>query len=213
MREQTWDVVVPVKGGSRAKSRLAVPDGQRAALARALALDAVAATLACAPVVEQVLVVSGDTEVLSDAEALGARAVRERRESGLLAAVADGVAAAGSGPVAVLLADLPSLRRSDLLEALAACSRVLQRGAPSVFVPDLEGAGTVLLAALDAAALRPAFGPRSAAAHARTGAVALELDLPRLRRDVDTVGALDHAVRLGVGVHTRDVLRGGQTSA
>lgn len=208
MQEPTWQVVAPVKGGEGAKSRLDAQSSVRRAVARALALDCLSAAVACFPVVTRVLVVSSDPSVLEDAGRLGARGVPERRPgSGLDAAVADGVVAAGRGPVAVLLADLPCLQPDDLTSALTSCSAALDGGAPSVFVPDADGTGTVLLAALEPAALRPAFGRHSAAAHAHAGAVRLELGLPRLQRDVDTVHALDDAVRLGVGRHTTSVLR------
>ena len=75
-----------------------------------------------------------------------------------------------------------------------------------VFVPDAEGTGTVLLTALTADAMRPEFGADSAAAHQAAGAVRLDLDLPRLRRDVDTPADLQTAVELGVGPRTRSVL-------
>jgi 2-phospho-L-lactate guanylyltransferase len=75
-----------------------------------------------------------------------------------------------------------------------------------VFVPDAEGTGTVLLAALTAAAMRPAFGPGSARAHRAAGAHPLDVDLPRLRRDVDTPADLRTAIALGVGPRTRAAL-------
>ena len=83
--------------------------------------------------------------------------------------------------VAVLLADVPALRGADLTPALAAAGQH-----PSAVVPDLDGTGTVLLTAGPHTALRHAFGPGSAARHRDLGAVVLDLDLPRLRRDVDT---------------------------
>lgn len=203
MRERTWQVVLPVKGGPGAKSRLAAPSARRSLLARAFALDCLSSAVQCSGLVDRVLVVSGDPAVLADAADLGAQGVREGPScSGLDDAVTEGVAAARLGPVAVLLADLPCLRPDDLRTGLAACSQALDDGARSVVVPDASGAGSVLLAALEPAALRPAFGPGSAAAHVRAGAVRLDLDLPRLRRDVDTAEDLAAAVRLGVGAHT-----------
>ena len=75
-----------------------------------------------------------------------------------------------------------------------------------VFVPDADETGTVLLAALDAAAMVPSFGPASASAHQAAGAVRLDVDLPRLRRDVDTPADLRAAVALGIGPRTQAVL-------
>lgn len=206
MERATWRLVLPVKGGDAAKSRLAPSGPGRTALALAIGLDTVDSALAC-PAVAEVVVVSADEDVLRPAEALGARAVAERTPgAGLLAAVADGLDAAGRGPCAVLLADLPSLRPGDLTAALDACAAALGGGASSVVVPDAEGTGSVLLAGTDRVALLPAFGPSSAVAHVRAGAARLDLDLPRLRRDVDTPAELRAAEALGVGPRTRAVL-------
>ena len=75
-----------------------------------------------------------------------------------------------------------------------------------VFVPDAEGTGTVLLTALTPTAMQPSFGSGSAAAHQAAGAFRLDLDLPRLRRDVDTAADLRTAIDLGVGTRTQLVL-------
>jgi 2-phospho-L-lactate guanylyltransferase len=201
-----WRVVLPVKGGSSAKSRMGPAGPDRDALARAVSLDCVQAVPATDGVAG-VLVDTCDAAVGTAAAALGATVVPESRPgAGLLRAVGDGLAAAGDRPVAVLLADLPALRPEDLAAALDAATQALSAGAPAVMVPDAEGTGTVLLAAARSAALRPAFGPHSAHAHERAGALRLELDLPRLRRDVDTPLELEQAVALGVGPRTAALL-------
>jgi 2-phospho-L-lactate guanylyltransferase len=201
-----WTVVLPVKGGPDAKSRLAHP--ARDGLAGAVALDTVAAVLRC-PQVARTLVVTGDPAAAAQHRALGAEVVADPG-GGLARALAAGVLAASSGgavPCALLLADLPALRPEDLEVALVACLRALRDGADQVTVPDADGTGTVLLAAASPAALRPSFGPGSADAH---GADALVLaGAPvRLRRDVDTAAHLSEAVRLGVGPRTAAVLAG-----
>jgi 2-phospho-L-lactate guanylyltransferase len=201
-----WTVVLPLKGGSGAKSRLGAPP----ALATAIALDCLDAVLGC-PDVVRVAVVTADPATAAAAHAAGAVVVPESRPgAGLPAAVADGLAAA-EGPVAVLLGDLPALRPVDLATALREAARALlgpERGEPAAmaFVPDADRTGTVLLAGLDAAALRPAFGPGSAGRHARSGARRLDLPLPRLRRDVDTRADLAAALALGVGPRTAAAL-------
>jgi 2-phospho-L-lactate guanylyltransferase len=199
-----WTVVLPLKGGSAAKSRLGAPPA--VALALALdCLDAVRATHA----VRSVLVVTSDGGTAAACSAAGAEVVLERSPgAGLLAAVDDGLAVAPRGPVVVLLGDLPALTPADLAAALDACGRSLRAGARSALVPDAEGTGSVLLAALAAGDLDPAFGPGSAAEHERRGAVRLGLDLPRLRRDVDTAADLAAALALGVGRRTRAALAG-----
>lgn len=202
-----WTVVLPVKGGPEAKSRLDHPG--RAALARAVALDAVAAVVSC-PRVARVLVVTADPVVAAEHGALGADVVVEPRE-GLAAALEAGLAAARQrdplAPCALLLADLPSLRPDELAAALDACAGLLSDGAAQVVVPDADGTGTVLLAAARPEALRPRFGARSALAHARTSTVLTAVGAG-VRRDVDTVAHLHEAVGHGVGPRTAEVLAG-----
>lgn len=200
-----WTLLLPVKGGRRAKTRLGGP----AELARALAMDCLDAVLTC-PGVGTTLVVTSDAHVAARAGAAGALVHPERRPgAGLNAAVSDALAATACDYVAVLLADLPALRPDELAGALDAAAACLQApGAPSswVFVPDAEGTGTVLLAASSPALIKPAFGPGSAAAHAFLGAVRLDLDSPGLRRDVDTLADLQQARAIGLGPHTSAAL-------
>jgi len=206
--EHGWTLVLPVKGGRRAKSRL----GAESYLARAIALDTIEAAVAC-PVVAAVVVVTTDPAIAGQATAVGARVLMERDPgAGLDAAVRDGLASLPATRAAgVLLADLPALRPDDLAVALDAVGVALARpGGPTAasgrgadgsrwaVVPDADRTGTVLLAG-SATGMRPAFGPGSAAAHVERGAIRLDLDLPRLRRDVDTLDDLALAVRLGVG--------------
>lgn len=204
-----WVVVLPVKGGADAKSRLAHgPD-----LAAAMAADCLAAVLATNSV-QRVLVVTSDATTASEASAAGAEVIDQPpSQPGLGAAVRAGLHAAGDqGPVAVLLADLPALRPEDLDAALSRLDEMLARGAVSVFVPDLDEEGTVLLAGRTAADLAPQFGAGSAAAHEGTGAVRTSLDLPGLRRDVDTPENLAAAVALGVGARTTRTLEAMQAT-
>jgi 2-phospho-L-lactate guanylyltransferase len=74
---------------------------------------------------------------------------------------------------------------------------------PRAFVADAAGTGTTLLTARAGVPLRPAFGPGSAARHARD-AVAISGG-PGLRTDVDTAEDLSQAERLGFGLSTRSV--------
>lgn len=208
-----WSVVLPVKGGPAAKSRL----GAGPALAAAIVADCLAAVLGC-PEVARVLVVSSDPQTAARARALGAEPVPERQSgSGLGPAVRDGIRAAPRrAPVAVVLGDLPALRPDDLGTALRAAAAALgaDPAAPMVVVPDADGTGTVLLAAREPAHLDPAFGPDSAREHVRRGAVRLDLALPRLRRDVDTPDDLLAALRLGCGPRTRaELARAGRLAA
>jgi len=196
----TWTLVLPVQSAGQAKSRLVVPAGvDHDRLARAMALDTLAAVRAC-PLVRRTIVVTSDEVVGPDALAAGDDVLPDDGR-GLGTAVATGVARAlqlaPDGAIGVLLADLPALTPADLTLALEAAT-----GHTTAFVPDDEGTGTVLLTALAGSSLRPAFGVGSAARHRALGAVQLNLDLPRLRTDVDTARGLQAAAELGLGPQT-----------
>jgi len=200
-----WTLVIPVKRTAIAKSRLASAYPQhRPELARAFAFDTTAAALE-SPLVRAVLVVTDDPVVAADVTAIGARVVPDVPGAGLNGALVHGAAFAaadypGAG-VAALSADLPALRPSELTAALAACT------ADRSFVIDEPGTGTTMLAAAPGIPLDPRFGVGSALAHQASGAVPIELAaLVSLRRDVDTAADLAHAVQLGVGPRTADVM-------
>lgn len=190
--------MLPVKHGEQAKTRLVTPAQiDRVALARAIALDSVAAACACRSV-QHVVVVTSDP-VVRTSVADTCEVVTDPGD-GLLPAIEAGLRSVPSvgQPVAVLLADVPALTPDALERALSLCGQH-----ESAFVPDLEGTGTVLLTSRGERRLRPAFGVSSADLHEAAGAVRLELDLPVLRRDVDTWQALQQALALGAGHATR----------
>lgn len=212
-----WTVVVPVKTGDHAKSRLgAGPD-----VAAAIAADTLRAVAHCRSV-RTLVVVSGPglRPRLSRRGLSVLRVTETTPEAGLNAAIIDGlVRSPRDTPTAVVLGDLPALRPASLGQALARVAQVLAATAgavrPAAFVPDAEGSGTVLLGALDPESLVPRFGPGSAAAHEAGGAVRLDLDLPDLRRDVDTPADLAAAADLGLGSATDGVVhlpRGTETA-
>ena len=200
---QDWAVVVPVKGGPLAKSRLHLPRVARAALADAFARDTVAALAAGMPGAP-VLVVTSDPDVARWVAAGGHRVVADPG-AGLDAAVAAGVDAArglGARAVAVVLGDHPALRPQEVRAALAAAGEH-----PASVVPDADAEGTALLTlpATGAGAHRlrcRAAPPRTR----RLGFVRLDLDLPGLRVDVDDAASLAAAVRLGLGPSSRAAL-------
>ncbi|MGL5858399.1 MAG: 2-phospho-L-lactate guanylyltransferase [Angustibacter sp.] len=191
----------------RAKTRLQVPDGVwRPELARAIALDSLAAVRRC-PLVGRRLVVTSDPVVADRALSCGDEVLPDPGE-GLTAAIAAGVAhGLGSAvtrraaALGVLLADVPAAQPEDLAIALTAAS-----GHPRTVLPDLDGVGSVLLTARPGQKMRPAFGPGSAGRHVAGGARRLDLDLPRLRRDVDTAANLAQAESLGLGPATSRLL-------
>ncbi len=204
-----WVVVVPVKRLDRAKTRLSTRTAaQRRALALAFAVDTVRTVLSC-DAVSSVLVVTGDAHVRSAVEPLGARTLPDVVDGGLREALSLGADHVhGTDPdasLAVVVGDLPALRADELGLALAAAS-----GHARSFVADAAGIGTTLLAVTRGTPLEPLFGPRSRAAHARSGAVEIALlGLPGLRRDVDTEVDLWDARRLGTGPDTTAALDGG----
>lgn len=200
-----WTVVIPVKATPAAKSRLApsVPRDARAVLARAFALDTIAAAVGTRSV-GRVLVVGDDPSLAGDAEFVpepGGEGVQR----GLLPAIRHGIALAradASGAVAVLLGDLPALRSEELEAALAAAARH-----PLAFVRDADGTGSTLATASPGVPFEPRFGPESAALHAAAGFVELAAsDLPGLTRDVDTVDGLETVLHHGVGDHTAEAV-------
>jgi 2-phospho-L-lactate guanylyltransferase len=189
-------LLVPVKDGRGAKTRLGVGDEQRARLMAAFARDAIDAArrtplvevyVVGDPVALAPLVVETGTPVLPD-EGAGDlnRALRR---------AARRVTTADRG-IAVMLADLPCLLTQDLESALAHVGRG--------FVADAAGTGTTLLLAPPGTDLDPRFGVGSAQAHADSGATPVAGELSSLRLDVDTTEDLEAALRFGVGAHTAE---------
>ena len=185
-----WTVIIPVKPAAIGKSRL----GLGPELARAIALDTVAAVVAC-DAVDRVIVVTADAAFRPP----GVEVLLERTPSGIDAAVAAGAELAGIGTArAALLGDLPSLVPAELAAALDSATN--HRGA---FVPDNEGTGTTLVTAASGVELLTAFGRDSASKHRALGLV--ELLLPQdssVRYDVDTPEQLQAATAT-IGPATR----------
>ena len=199
---QSYVVVVPVKPPAVGKSRMSgLSDARRSMLARAFALDTVAAVLDC-PVVRAVLAVTDDFQFAGDLSAAGCVVLPDGASGDLNATLVQAALECErrwpSAGVAAVCADLPALKAADLNEALAA---VPSSGA--AFVADAEGTGTTMYAARAIADFAPHFGVGSAAAHQSAGAVPLDGDWPSLRQDVDEVVDLGRAMVLGVGEHTR----------
>lgn len=195
--------VVPVKPLALAKTRLAVSDERRRALALAFAVDTISA-LAASPLVTGVLVVTSDPAVARRLRRLPTRRpvrMRADDQDGLGAAVLAGMRAAArwrpEAGVVVAPADLPCLRPDDVTLVVSEAA-----AAGGAFVPDRSATGTTLL-------VRPAgrppvthYGAGSAARHRASGLRSLD-DAPlRARHDVDTLDDLADAVALGLGAET-----------
>jgi 2-phospho-L-lactate/phosphoenolpyruvate guanylyltransferase len=195
----TWSVVIPVKVLDLAKSRLAgLDNADRRALALAMAVDTVAAAVAC-PLVGAVVVVTDDHAVTSEVSLLGAEAIADSPGAGLNWALVTGAEHAtarwpGYGRAA-LLADLPALSAAELTAGLTAAAAF-----PQAYLADAAGSGTTFYTARPDAAFAPRFGPGSRARHREAGAT--ELDAPKdsgLRQDVDTFADLCSAAAIGLG--------------
>jgi 2-phospho-L-lactate guanylyltransferase len=196
-----------VKRLALAKTRLAEVAGEhRVDLALAFALDTATAALAC-DAVRAVVVVTHEPAALQTLTEIGALVVSDEPDAGLNPALVHGATVASRAhpdtAVGALSADLPALRPDELGAALAAAT---ERG--TAFVRDAQGSGTTALLARHPGDFVPAFGPDSAAAHLRSGAVELHGDaFPSLRQDVDTAADLAQALAMGVGTHTAAVAR------
>jgi 2-phospho-L-lactate guanylyltransferase len=180
--DMRWTVIIPVKPAAIGKSRL----GLGPELARAIALDTVAAVVAC-DAVDRVIVVTADAAFRPP----GAEVLPERTPSGIDAAVAAGAELAGMGTArAALLGDLPSLLPAELAAALALAAHESR-----AFVADHEATGTTLVTAAPGWTLLTAFGGGSAEKHRALGLVELELPTASsVRFDVDTPEQLDAAL-------------------
>lgn len=201
-------VLVPVKPTAHAKSRLSpLGDDARRALVTAFAVDTVTAALGSS-LVGAVLVVTDDHALARELSGLGAHVVPDGAADDLNESLVQAAAEAqrrwpGLAPAA-LCADLPALDSEQLTRALSSAAAF-----PAAFVPDLDGGGTTMMAAVSRDTFTPRFGPGSRAAHVAEGAhELLEVDVPTLRRDVDTPGDLRDALALGVGSRTALVAAG-----
>jgi len=201
-------LLVPVKPASRAKSRLAsLGDDVRRSLVTAFAADTVSAALRTS-CVGAVLVVTDDHELAATLRGVGAEVIPDGVADDLNESLVQaGAEAHRRWPelgLAALCADLPALDPVELAQALEEASRHA-----AAFVADAAGEGTTLVAALSPKDFTPSFGPGSREAHLTHGAhEVVEVDVPTLRRDVDTPADLREAVELGVGSRTASAVAG-----
>jgi 2-phospho-L-lactate guanylyltransferase len=201
-------VLVPVKPVAHAKSRLAaLGDDARRSLVAAFASDTVTAALDSSAVAA-VMVVTDDHRLASELRALGVHVIPDAATDDLNESLVQAAAEAqrrwpGLG-LAALCADLPALDDEDLSSALEVAAR--HRAA---FVADAAGDGTTMVAAASREDFTPRFGRGSREAHVAAGAHEIvEVDVPTLRRDVDTPADLAAALELGVGVRTAGAANG-----
>jgi 2-phospho-L-lactate guanylyltransferase len=200
-------VILPVKPWHLSKSRLEVGAVARRLQARAFTLDVLEVVGASRHVAE-VIVVTAEPELSAARVRLDTRFVADRPSASrdaLNSAIAIGLRSAAQwrpdSPVLVLPADLPALTGRVLDETVD-----LMSVHDSAFVPDASGDGTTMSWGASPEHLNVAYGAGSAGRHSALGARAVvEADL-RARLDVDTVGDLALARRLGVGSRTAAAL-------
>lgn len=181
--------VVPVKPLRRGKSRLSgvLSEDERTALNKRLLIHTVD-TLTKLPELEQVLVVSRDSEALAIARLHGARTVLEDSASHLnialerATAVATSYAARG---VLILPADLPNITPDDVRTLISTA----KHGASVVIAPDHHGTGTNALLVRPPGLISYSFGENSFKRHMaqiEDKQIKVEvIEMPCLAQDVD----------------------------
>nr|WP_308289170.1 MULTISPECIES: 2-phospho-L-lactate guanylyltransferase [Microbacterium] len=191
-----------MKPAAMSKTRLGGAAVDRTRLARAIALDTIAAAAACEAVARVVVVTDDDGLVVDAAGIPRLHCVPEGGARGLDGAVLHGMAAAEGMPRAALLGDLPALRPEDLTAALRHAASF-----DRAVVADAEGTGSTLVTARVGVKWASAFGDGSFARHVRMGCVAMVVPAgSSLRRDVDTAQQLEIARALGLGPRTAGLL-------
>ncbi|MEN8242509.1 MAG: 2-phospho-L-lactate guanylyltransferase [Chloroflexota bacterium] len=181
--------VVPVKPLRRGKSRLSsvLSEDERTALNKKLLIHTVD-TLTQIPELEQVLVVSRDSEALAIARLHGTRTVLEDSASELNIALTRATAVASTyaaSEVLILPADLPNITPEDVKQLVA----LADTGTSVVIAPDHHRTGTNALLVRPPGIISYSFGENSFPKHmAQIEAKGLKvkvLELPCLAQDVD----------------------------
>jgi 2-phospho-L-lactate/phosphoenolpyruvate guanylyltransferase len=201
-----WTVVVPVKGGPRAKSRLGLPESERLQLAGALAEDTIEVVRRCSSVSATYVLTPDDatarwvTRTWPDVTV-----VRELPGENLNSALARGLrerrAQRFESSVAVVAGDLPALGCDDLTDLF----RQATADGGVCLVPDRSGLGTTILLLPGGVSTSFCFGGDSAARHQAGGAHVVSAG-DGARCDVDTTEDLATAATIGVGDRTSAVL-------
>lgn len=156
----TLHVVIPVKGGSKAKSRLApaLSAIERQALALSMAEHVMKIALA-SPEVSSVTVVTACPRIGRQALALGARHFTDTQNAGTAAACVQATRLLGKQtPILFLNADLPFLTRGAVSRMVRCTDRI-------VIAPDLRRVGTNALLVPAGVSMQPCFGRNSFTRH------------------------------------------------
>jgi 2-phospho-L-lactate guanylyltransferase len=190
-----------MKGLASAKSRMGLEPEQRRYLALAMLGDVLQAVKET-PEVSDVVVCTSDPQILDECpgESIWLTSANGDLNSDIEEALVEPWARERGRPTAVVVADLPCLRPTDL-------ETVLQRAEQGrmAFVASCDG-GTTILTASDPRRLVVRFGSSSAAVHRRWYRdVSAEVGIG-CRLDVDTVDALSWGHRVGLGRRTAHVV-------
>jgi 2-phospho-L-lactate guanylyltransferase len=202
--------LIPMKSPAESKSRLAdVLDArERAELALAMLVDVITA---CndSEMFDIVGVVSSDSDVFWVAREHGARPIAE---PATLSGLNDGLTfgarylarRVGCDEVVIFPADIPLVRPADVCSVVNALASRDERRVALVRAADN---GTNALGLRPPEVIPVRFGRDSASAHASEAATVgiecVELDLERLRFDVDAATDVDALATLAVGAATR----------
>ena len=191
----TW-AIVPLRGLETAKTRLGgeLDAEERLELVTTMARRTLAATRDAARVRGTILV-TADPEAATLAAAYGAEPLVQRI-AGLNAAIREARTRAierGATAIVVLPIDLATVSAAAIDAVVEHAAEVAAERPAVIVVPDRHGRGTNVLFASPPAAIDPAFGTDSRAAHAALAAAAgasyVELGGP-LTFDVDTAADL-----------------------
>lgn len=211
-RTHSWHVLVPAKPLRSAKTRLALPDGDRAELAAAMLRDTIRAVRGGKSVsATHLITVDAQVGMLARSEHVaawtveGAEGLNNELEQAALRIVQTG----SRDGIAVVLGDLPCLTARVFSELLAVAPSDRQS-----FLTDVTGTGTTMLMAPPGIRLTPAFEGASTARHSAVAeSIPAASRWRAAQRDVDTLEDLCQAINLGVGPHTDSFLRKGNSRA
>lgn len=204
-----WDVIIPLRGSSvGAKTRLVGQDagpGLGRAVAFAFASDVID-VVKTNPVVAQTIVLTAHEATAAAFSESGITTVLDSDASSLNASISTLSSqlrqAQPTRAQAVLVADLPSLTANDFAELL----NLAEQKSFSV-LSDKDKSGTCFLSCTAPLVINPSFGPNSYQTHIKSGFIPITpSNAPSIWTDVDTPTDLEKALRLGVGVHTAQLL-------
>ncbi|MEQ6335510.1 2-phospho-L-lactate guanylyltransferase [Sphingobium sp. MK2] len=177
-------VVIPVKGGLNAKSRLAaaLEPSDRLALARDMAVHVIT-TARGSMAGERVIVVTGCVEMASLAHDLGARVIHDPLNEGTAAACLLAMPLlANDEAILFLNADLPLVQPESL-------NAMIGIGAPVMIAPDRHREGTNALMVCPRTGIHPSFGRGSFSRHymaaADAGIIPVIINDLALAHDID----------------------------